>query len=160
VLYCTLRTLLLEKVNVSPEHESKRSTPWLFFGSAFELLTEFEIFGIEDKRYLRLLDDCASVAAYHSDAVRTHFCLEFAARYWKIIRPGHLGRPHQWMWSPEQHPQWGHTEKGLSHLEDVQLFLDRTEEPPKRVLMIGYDGDPQKRTYDRILPKEEAFAER
>jgi hypothetical protein len=45
---------LLKEVNVPPEHESKRSTPWLFFGSAAELPTEYEMLGIEDKRLPRV----------------------------------------------------------------------------------------------------------
>lgn len=147
---------LLEVVDTPLEDERKQRTPWLFFKAACELVDEYKRLGIEDKRYAQLFENCARVAAYHSDAIRTHKFLRFADVHWRMLRPTEVTRQLAAESIPEKHPQWGHTTLGLSSMQDNDLFRDRAsaQDVYNRVMMTGYEE-----SYDRIKPKEEAIAE-
>ena len=138
------------------DDESKQRTPWLFFEAARDMAEEYKKHGIQDWRYAQLLEHCASVSAYHSDAIRTYYFVTLAELHWSILRPSEAARKQPIKLNPELHPYWGHTTLGLSLLEDYQLFRSRTmrEDVTKRIMMDGHEG-----SYDRIMPREEAFAE-
>lgn len=152
-------TALSKEVGAPLEHdECKQKTPWLFFKSATELDVEYMKLEIKDIRCAFLWEHCAAVAAYHSDALRTHHCLSQAVSYWKTIGPGMLVYLRPIINRPELHPRWGNTALGLSSMADNELFLSRTKKEAllARVLMIGHDH----KSYDRIKPEEEDLAEK
>ena len=149
---------LMKEVEAPPEHESKQKTPWLFFKSALELAEGYMKLGIKDIRCAVLWEQCASVAAYHSDALRTHYCLVRAAAYWNTLAPDRAEELHLFILRPENHPHWGNTTLGLSSMTDNELFRSRTQNEALlgRILMAGHEDG----SYDRIKPKEEELAEK
>ena len=147
---------LLQIVEAPLEAHGKKEAPWMFFDAARELFAEYEKLGIADLRCAELFEICATVAAYHSDALRTHHFLTFADEHWKYLRPSKIREGAPIKNNPAKHRSWGHSVLGLSSMEDDELFLARTPELEfyNRVMMTGHAG-----SYDRIQPKEEALAE-
>ncbi len=150
---------LLQVVEAPLDYECKQKTPWVFFKSAFQLGKEYKKLGIKDLRCATLWEHCASVAAYHSDALRTHYCLIWAAAYWKTLGPGRAVQMRSIVNRPELHPRWGNTTLGLSSMADDEVLRSRFQSDEallRRILMAGHDDT----SYDRIKPREEDLAEK
>lgn len=147
----------LAKVVEAPlEDKVKETTPWVFFKAAHEMAQEFSKVDIQDVRLPRLFEQCALVSALHSDAVRTHHFSQFAANYYKNIRPAYVARLLRVVSSPHQHPNWGHTEMGLSRMEDDPSTPSKFDELVHHLMMGGHDEE----SYDRIRSKAEVFTEK
>lgn len=147
---------LNSQIGVAPEHEIKRRAPWRFFKAAHELADEYVKLGIKDTRLPHLWENCASVAAYHSDAIRTHLFYLYAAFDWKNVQPSNEQRCNEFAVFPETCPGWGHTRIGLSQMDDVPQFKSQEAEIPERMLMVNHIEE----SYDRIMPKKEAEQKR
>ncbi|KAF7511123.1 hypothetical protein GJ744_005354 [Endocarpon pusillum] len=150
---------LMKEIEAPIERDNKKQkTPWLFFKSALQVAEGYRKLQIKDMRCAVLWEQCASVAAYHSDALRTHYCLRWAAAYWNTLGSDRTEALHPVSLSPEKHPHWGNTTLGLSSMADNELFRSRTQKDALlgRILMAGHEAE----SYDRIKPKEEDLAEK
>ncbi|ERF75815.1 hypothetical protein EPUS_01645 [Endocarpon pusillum Z07020] len=90
---------LMKEIEAPIERDNKKQkTPWVFFKSALEVAEGYRKLEIKDMRCAVLWEQCASVAAYHSDELRTHYCLLWAAQYWNTLgsdRRGALRHPEE-----------------------------------------------------------------
>ena len=133
--------------------EVKRVTPWCFFRQSTQLEICYLNLQILDDRCSLLLEQCASVAAYHSDGVRTCYFIGAVISFWKPFHHPKMDRYLELLLHPQRHSLWGQTEMGLSSSRDAGRMAD--EDLP-RIRMLTTNDE----AYDRIVLDEEAARKR